>query len=243
LPWYSYLKAEPNRGVPDELKEQESGEDHDVKRERLQRDLLDTSHRPADNVPLFTELMAGNGIITLPLPDSTRQCLLVFSTPLKAADYRRMQLSAGPPSTYLSSSPLQLVKAFADLARSEVDSTAIDRCPRCNIGVVSQLRLPTSADTLISLWAIQKGSELARADLYLTYAAKCMGAGNLDTARDVVLETVGHVSFEDPRVHYMLGEIALRLRDRKLLREARAFLAFLKQDYLLMRLDEASRAI
>lgn len=243
LPWYSYLKAKPNRSLPDELKEQESGKDHGVKRERLEHDLLDTGHRPPDDAPLFTELISENGIITLTLPDSTRKCLLVFSTPLKAADYRRMQLSAGPALTYLSSSPFQLVKAFADLARAGVDSIAIDRCPRCNICVVSQLSSPTTADTLINLWAIHKATELVRADLYLAYAAKCVGAGNLETAREVALETVGHVSAEDPRAHYVLGQIALRLHDRRLLREARTFLAFLKQESLLLRLDQASRSV
>jgi hypothetical protein len=87
-----------------------------------------------------------------------------------------------------------------------------------------------TADDVVTVWCIHKATELARADLYFGYAQESARAGRLEIARDVALETVGHVSLEDPRAHLLLGEVAVALRDRKLLREAKAFLRFLHLD-------------
>ena len=37
---------------------------------------------------------------------------------------------------------------------------------------------------------------------------------------------MGHVSLEDPRANFLLGQLAVALRDRKLLEESKAFLQF-----------------
>ena len=54
--------------------------------------------------------------------------------------------------------------------------------------------------------------------------------GREGSARDVALESVGHVSLEDPRPHLLLGELAVALRDRTLLQEAQNFLRFFKHE-------------
>ena len=69
-------------------------------------------------------------------------------------------------------------------------------------------------------------SELARAELYFTHALESARAGLLELARDVALEAVGHVTMEDPRLLLLLGQVAIRLGDRRLLGEAKAFLDF-----------------
>jgi hypothetical protein len=66
--------------------------------------------------------------------------------------------------------------------------------------------------------------------LYFAYALRSARAGQLEVARDVALEAVGHVSLEDPRPHLLLGELAVALRDRTLLQEAQAFLRFFKHE-------------
>jgi len=53
----------------------------------------------------------------------------------------------------------------------------------------------------------------------------------------VALETVGHVNLEDPRPHLLLGQLAVKLRDRELLREAKSFLQFFKLDRWGRKLD------
>ena len=63
--------------------------------------------------------------------------------------------------------------------------------------------------------------------------------GELFAARDLLLETASHVSFEDPRVHVLLGQVAVALHDRDLLREAKAFLQFFKFNSWERKLDES----
>jgi hypothetical protein len=77
---------------------------------------------------------------------------------------------------------------------------------------------------VITIWAIQKAAEILRAELYLAYASGLARRGRLDAARDVALETVGHVTMANPRVHFLLGQLAVGLDDRPLLREAATFL-------------------
>jgi len=87
-----------------------------------------------------------------------------------------------------------------------------------------------------------EATEFARLDLYLDHARVAARAGQLDVARNVAFETVGHVSLEDPRAHMLLGQIAVALRDRRLFREAKGFLQFLRLGAWERRLDEASRS-
>jgi hypothetical protein len=70
--------------------------------------------------------------------------------------------------------------------------------------------------------------EFARSSLYWEYARTAAKNGQFLRARDVALELVGHVTPEDPRSHLLLGKLAIQLRDKLLLREAKAFLAFSK---------------
>lgn len=96
----------------------------------------------------------------------------------------------------------------------------------------------TPSDNAINCWSIYKASELARLELYLNHAQASARAGELYTARDVLLETASHVSFEDARVHLLLGQVAVALDDSELVREAKAFLKFFHLDSWELRLDE-----
>ncbi len=239
LPWYSALKAVPTRGIPDELAAEEKQEYIEGEMEALQRELLDPPRRPSDDAPLFTEIAQGKGLTTILLPDGVKRCLLVFSTSFRAADYARMQLTTGPRVQYLLSSPLQLVKQHANLREVGVESLALDPCPRCPTFGVLSLNSLASADTVLKIWAIHKSSEIVRTNLYFAYAVKSARAGRLEVARDVALEAIGHVTLEDPRLHFLLGQLALGLRDRVLLREAKAMLAFFRQEMWEQRLDQS----
>lgn len=239
LPWYSALKAVPTRVIPDELRAQEDQEYGDNKDEALRSELLDPTRRPPDDAPLFTELAQRGGLVTKTLPDGIKKCLLIFSTIFRAADYARVQLATSPRPQYLVSSSLQLLKLVADLREFGVESLALDRCPRCPIFTVVSLTSQASADTVLGLWAAHKSTEIIRANLYFAYALKCARAGGLEVARDVALEAVGHVTPEDPRLHFLLGQLALGLNDQILLREAKAQLTFFRDDDWEQRLDRS----
>lgn len=243
LPWYSALKAVPTRGIPDELRAQEDQEYGDNKDEALRSEFLAPTRRPPDNAPLFTELITQRGgLVTTTLPDGIKQCLLIFSSPFRAADYARVQLATSPRPQYLVSSPLELLKLVADLRGVGIESLALDRCPRCPSFTVVSFTSQASANTVLELWATHKSTEIIRANLYFAYALKCARAGGFEVARDVALEAVGHVTPEDPRLHFLLGQLALGLNDKILLREAKAQLTLFRDDDLQQWLDGSVRS-
>ncbi len=242
FPGYSRLRLIPTRGLPPDLVEQEAGDSFSTRRDALERELLEPPRRPPDDKPLFTELLAvkENGLVTITLPDSGAKCLPVFSTPFRAADYVRTLLPSGPSVQYLSSSPAQLFGMLRDLARAGIETFALDRCPRCSIFAATGFKPTSDVGDLLAVWSISKATELARADLYFAYALASARAGNHELARDVALETVGHVALEDPRPHLLLGQLAVRLEDRGLLREAKAFLRFFELDQWESKLERVA---
>ena len=125
-----------------------------------------------------------------------------------------------------------------DLREVGVEKFVLDRCPRCNFFCAIHSESITTADKAIECWSIIKATELVRLDLYLTHAQTSARTGELFASRDVLLETAAHVSFDDPRVHVLLGQVAVALYDRELLREAKAFLQFFKFNSWERKLDE-----
>jgi len=244
LPEYAAVRKTPSRGLPSELAEREAGQAFAAQREAMERLLREPPRRPQAESPLFVELLAASqaGVVTMALPENGSRCLLIFSTPYRAADYIRTLLAHGPVLKYLSSSPLELVAMLRDLRRMGIEQFTLDRCPRCNIFTAIGSESITTAAAAVNCWSIWKATELARLDLYLSHARAAARAGELDVAREVVLETVAHVSMEDPRAHLLLGQIAVALQDRPMLREAKAFLQFFQLDSWERRLDEAVRS-
>lgn len=240
FPEYSALRSTPTRGLPRDLTEAEDSESYATSQENLRCELRKPPFRPLDDQPLFMEFLEANGtgVVYITLPDDGGRCLPVFSTPLRAFDYVRTLLSTGPAVRYLHSSPLQLATMLHDIEAIGIKTLALDRCPRCSIFThVGTSSLKTS-DDLIGIWAIFKGTQLARGNLYFSYALGAAREGRIEIARDVALETVGHVDLEDPRPHLLLGQLAVKLRDQELLHDAREFLRFLKLDRWERKLDQ-----
>lgn len=244
LPEYSSVRAAPSRPLPDDLAGREGSGEHLAMREAIRRSLLEPPRRPPTDRPLFVTLLTVKhaGVLTIPLPPEGAHCLPIFSSPVRAGDYVRTLLRRGPPVRYLTSSPAQLVGLLEDLRRTGIEDVTLDRCPRCESFAVAGSVSVTTAEKAIDWWSIFKAGELARLELYLAYAWAAARAGRLEIARDVALETVAHVSIEDPRAHLLLGQIAVARRDRTLLREARSFLRFLKLGSWERKLDEAIRS-
>jgi hypothetical protein len=239
---YSALQSIGSRSLPSELRKEETSQFYLTQRKALQQQLQEPARRLAEESLLFVELLSGDkGVVTVNLPDKRGQCLPIFSIPFRAADYRRRQLAPSSPVQYLSTSPRQVVGMLRDLERIGIKSFVLDRCPRCSILTIVQSVSIMTSDDAIGWWAIIKATELSRANLYLTYALHASRAGWLGLARDVAIETVGHVTLEDPRLHLLLGQIGLGLGDRTLLREAGEFLGFLEADAWSRRLEQAVR--
>jgi hypothetical protein len=240
LPEYFALRSTPTRELPPDLAEAERSESFATSRENFERELRKLPRRPPEDDPLFMELLEanGSGVVTITLPDRSDQCLPVFSTPFRAFDYVQTLLASGPLVRYLSSSPVQLLHMLHDIESVGIKTLALDRCPRCSIFTTVGTSSLKTSDDLIGLWCIFKATQLARMNLYSSYALEAARVGRIEIALEVALETVGHVDLEDPRPHLLLGLLAVKLRDRKLLREAQTFLRFLKLDRWEQKLDQ-----
>ena len=244
LPEYSAIRSIPSRGLPTALAESELGESFLDRCATLERELLQPPRRPPADRPLFTlfVIVDPESVLTIELPGDGGRCLPVFSTPFRAGDYRRTLLASGSVMKYYMSSPLDLLRMLRHLEGIGVESFALDRCPRCSVFAATGSASVKTADDLLVLWSISKATRLARADLYLNFAAHSALAGQFAIARDVALETVGHVSLEDPRLHLLLGQLAVELEDRKLLREAKAFLRYFELAEWEQKLDQVVRS-
>ncbi len=239
-PFYSLLRAVPSRGLPQELANQEASPDYHEWRDRIASDL---AMQPQDeDAPNFmTFLKSDDGLLHLRLPQAEGGCLLVFSSPLRAADYASVQ---APKQTfnYFCSSAKQVVfvvREFRD--HGGITHIALDRCPRCDVFTTVKASDFDSPHNVIETWKIWKATESARCGLYWDYARSAARAGQFLRARDVALELVGHVTPDDPRSHLLLGKLAIRLRDKQLLHEAEKFLALLRQDWANEELQNAAK--
>jgi len=240
VPEYSALRKTPTRGLPFDLKEQEASQEHHDRYDTIARSLCELPRRPEIESPFFVEILdiKRQSFLTINEPEAGSLCLPVFSTPFRAADYVRTLLDSSRSFNYLCSSPRELVKLLQDLREPGIEKFVLDRCPRCNIFCAIRSASITTAAKAIDCWTVVKATELARLDLYLTHAQTSARTGKLYDSRDVLLETAAHVTFEDPRVHVLLGQVAVALHDWELLREARAFLQFFKFNSGECKLDE-----
>ena len=244
LPEYSALISVPSRALPTDLEENEQSEVFTTRRETLQQELLERPQRPLDDEPLFTALLDTDvgGVLTFTVPESEDRCVLVFSSPIQATDYKQTLLTGGPRMSYLASTPRDFVGMLRDLEEVTVESLVVDRCPRCTVLTSIGSRSVKTASDAITIWAIHKATDQARLELYLTYALESARRGDLDTAREVALEMTGHVSYADPNTHLLLAQVAVGLGDQTLLREARAFLHFFRFEPWEEKLDEIIRS-
>jgi hypothetical protein len=73
---------------------------------------------------------------------------------------------------------------------------------------------------------VHKASEMARRHLYYQYALQKARMGHHVSARDVLLESVGHVTMSDPDTHLLLGQLGIAMNDAELVHEAHEYLRF-----------------
>lgn len=211
-------------------------------RTKFESELLSPPRLPAEDKPLLTSLLSGpSGVFTVTLPNST-PCLLTFSTPLRASEYARINAGA-LQLRYLSSSPQEFVRMLGDLMRcGALQSFALDVCPHCmTFPVLNIGSILTPAD-VVKIWAIHKSGELARESLYFARANEAVACGNFQEAEETVLEAIQHVTMESPRLHLLLGEIALYLGEKEVFCEARTFLEFLQAEQPLRELLAAEQS-
>ena len=233
----------PSKGVPCHRLDQQTNEAFSARCNTIQHWLCESPRRPHVESPLFTEIVTSDSqsVVTIERTKDSH-CMPVFTSAYRAADYVRTLLASGPPIAYLSSSPLELLAMCRDLRQVGIDEFTLDRCPRCEVFCAISTASMTTTDDIINCWSICKSIQLARLEHFLNYAQAAARAEQFYTARDVLLEAAAHVSVEDPRLHWALGQVAMALYDSELLHEVKNFLRFFKLTSWERRLDQTPRS-
>jgi|SRR5687767_8132127 len=240
LPTYTALRIAPTRQLPHELVGIEQTSAFRERSTQIQTQMRDADP-PSDDQPLFVELVtAAGGGLTIPSPEFGGRCLVVFTSPFRAGDYVQQYFAHDHAIEYMSSSATQLAQMLRDIRAHDIGAFVLDRCPRCEIGVMFGSENVATAADVLTVWAIVKSSQYARAEFYMALVMSAAGNDDLHTAREVLLELVGHVMPEDPRLHYYLGQIAAASGDDCMLREAKSFLQLFDRQDFNERLDRAA---
>ncbi len=232
LPTYAQLERLSSRTMPAELVREEASEESEERRLAIADELRHSNHVTVEAAPIFVslELSPAPSVIGFDLPFDEGRCLPVFTSPLRAADYRRLLVAPPLPVMYRVSTPAQLFEKLNDVRRIGFVSYTVDRCPRCRRYFAAPLDSIASPETLLAMWIGATSYWRVRAELYLKHALLCAQAGQLDEARDVALEMVGHVTQEMPRVHLLLGALGVARGEPDLVDDARRFLQYLKHE-------------
>ncbi len=237
-PIYTAIKRTPNRDLPAVLIELEQSAQHQADLEVSQARWREAPLRPADDAPLATTIAAPaeTAFITLSLPQGP--CLPLFTSPFRAMDYAAVRLGQKANVPVVVSSAADLVAAAPGLTQSGVVSVAVDICPRCLVAVLVGVESLVSTDRIITLCSVALGTRDARRELYLRDAESRLGWEDRRYAREVALAIVAHVDAEDPRAHWLIGQIAIADRNRGEFREALRFLELLGLPGWCTRLEE-----
>ena len=226
LPDYTLLRETPSRTLPPELIQHESSAELVERRDRIQADLASAESTRSGERQFFVPVDGRGRQATLVFPEG--QCLLVFSSVFKTADYRRTA------STVKHGGVLVVpVTGFCELLRNceraGISLWTLDRCPRCATVTCIGTEQFTSDEMVTAVWTIQHATARAHFEAYLAHALAAARAGDFRLARDVALEMVGHIDAEDPRPHMLLGQLGVATGDRTLIDEAQTFLGFFQQ--------------
>lgn len=246
LPSYSGIRSVVLADVAPDLAAAEFSEASQTQRDEIESRLIEGAERPPVDIELFAVLVAADdsGVITITLPSKQQPVLALFSSPIRAADYHDELLAHGTAPKCQVLTAMQLLKVLSSLRGVGIRTLALDRCPRCPIFATVTLDESATADTLISLWAISKATELARLNLYLNYAQNLAVGTHFALARQVAYETIAHVAPDSPQAHLLLGELGIALKDQRLVGEAETFLRFLHaESFATKLLQDAQLAV
>ncbi|HEX6790355.1 MAG TPA: hypothetical protein VF247_03515 [Candidatus Krumholzibacteria bacterium] len=228
LPLYTQLRKIPSRGVPAELLKMEKSPEHLTRQDAFEMELSASSLLPKPDAPaLIIFVTGGSNLLTIPVRDDDGPgCIPLFSERWRAVDYARTRFGNRDDVAFAVMSAAGFVSTLRDVEKVGRFAFTIDCCPRCNDFIHYETGLADEPDYLVRMIGVHKASELARRHLYYHYALAKAKMGHHVAARDVLLESVGHVTMSDPDTHLLLGQLGVAMRDEELVREAHEYLRF-----------------
>jgi hypothetical protein len=228
FPLYTQLKKISSRGLPPDLVRMEKSPEHMTRQDAFELQLSSSSLLPKPDAPALTIfVIGGSNLLTIPVPDDNDvACIPLFSERWRAVDYARTRFADRDDVSFAIMSAQGFVSTLRDVEKAGHFVFTIDCCPRCAEFIRYDTTLADEADYLIRMIAVHKATELARRHLYYQYALAKVRVGHLAMAREVLLETVGHVTMADPDTHLLLGQIGVAMNDDELVSEAHEHLRF-----------------
>lgn len=199
-----------------------------ARREAFENELSTSSLLPKPDAPALTTFVTGgSNLFMIPVPRQPElSCIPLFSERWRAVDYARTLLANAGSISFAIMSAEGFVSVLRDVEKMGQFAFTIDCCPRCDDLMPYDTILADEPGYLVHMIAVHKATELARRHLYYAYALEKARAGQHIAARDVLLESVGHVTMSDPDTHLLLGQLGLAMGDAELVREAHEHLRF-----------------
>lgn len=228
FPLYTQLRKIPRRGLPGDLQKMEKSADHLTRQDAFGMELSASSLLPKADAPVLTIFVSGgSNLITIPVPgDPDLSCIPLFSERWRAVDYARTLMADQSDVSFAVLSADGFVSMLRDVEKVGRFVFTIDRCPRCENFTPYESSLADEGEYLVGMIGVQRANELARRHLYYHYALNKVRMGHHVIAREVLLESVGHVTMSDPDTHLLLGQIGVATGDDELVREAHEYLRF-----------------
>ncbi|HET6350218.1 MAG TPA: hypothetical protein VFH88_14160 [Candidatus Krumholzibacteria bacterium] len=226
LPLYTQLRKIPSRGLPADLQKMENSAEHNTRRDAFEMQLQNSKLLPGPDASALTIFVTdGTNLVANPLGED-KQCIHLFSERWRAVDYARTRLVGVANLSYAVLSANGFVSLLRDVEKTGLLAFTIDCCPRCDSFTPYDSTLADEGKYLVDMISVHKATELARRHLYYHYALAKVRIGHHVMARDVLLESVGHVTMADPDTHLLLGQIGVAMKDEELVREAHEYLKF-----------------
>ena len=228
LPLYTHLRKISSRGIPPELARMEKSPEHLTRQDAFEMELSASSLLPKPGDPALTIFVSGGAnLLTIPIPGNDDvSCIPLFSERWRVADYARTRFAGRSDVSFAVMSAEGVVSTLRYVEAMGRFVFTIDCCPRCDDFIHYETSLADEADYLIRMIGVHRSTELARRHLYYHYALNKAKMGHHVAARDVLLETVAHVTMSDPDTHLLLGQLGLAMGDDELVREAHEHLRF-----------------
>lgn len=228
LPLYTQIRNIPRRGVPFDLEKLEKSAEHMTRQDAFEMELASSLLLPKPDDPALTIFVSGGAnLLTVPVPgEDDVSCVPLFSERWRAVDYARTRFAGRADVAFAVMSVAGFVSTLRDVEKVGRFEFTIDCCPRCDEFIRYETSLAEESGDLIRMIGVHKANELARRHLYYHYALKKALMGHHAMAREVLLETVGHVTMADPDTHLLLGQLGVAMNDDELVREAHEHLRF-----------------
>ena len=201
--------------------------------EALVNELLSSDRKPQSNSPLiFVCFSEDGGYLTITSVESKSLALVCFTSPLKALIYVRCLFGEEFPFSIRCVTEADFQEtAKRELGKMGVTSLILDPFPFSKMNIEVPLGQIVSRG-VVTFWAANIASGLTIYKGLLGLAKHSLLFCRYRESRDIALETIFNVEAEKPEIHFLLGQCALVMDDKRLSQEVELNLRRFGSDWI-----------